>query len=105
MATFKKKHDAYVKRGGPSDGAATQAQFNALVETMVIAACIDGVLAPGESEALASLILDMPTFEKLDNKGLARTVETISERVADEGLDSRVQWIAKTLGKSPSLCE
>ena len=105
MATFKKKHGAYVKRAVASPRSASQEQFNALVETMVIAACIDGILAPGEAEALAALVLDTPGFEKLDNKGLADAVETVAESIATEGLEKRVKWIAKTLGETTVLRE
>src|SRR5258706_10875807 len=105
MATFKKKHGAYAKRAAAKQRHARQDQFNALVETMVIAACIDGVLAPGEAEALAALVLDTPGFEKLDNKGLAKAVESITTRIAAEGLEKRVKWIARALGDDVALRE
>lgn len=105
MVSFKKKHSAYIQRGGPSAPTATQEQWNALVETMVIAACIDGILAPNESEQLAALILSTPGFDQLDNKGLARAVEDVAERVATDGIEARVKHIATTLGDAIQLRE
>ena len=104
MATFSKRHSAYAKRGGPKE-AASQAQSDALVEIMVIAACVDGILAPGEAEALATQILATPGFEKLDNKGLMRTVEQVIERVSRDGIGPRLKTIAGTLGDRTALRE
>jgi tellurite resistance protein len=103
--SFKKKHRAYVEHGRDGAPTATQEQWNALVETMVIAACIDGILAPNESEQLAALILSTPGFEKLDNKGLAHAVEDVAERVATDGIEARVRQIAATLGDAVPLRE
>jgi uncharacterized membrane protein YebE (DUF533 family) len=105
MATFKNRHGAYVKRGGAKNVTASQPQWDALVETMVIATCIDGILSPGESEALAALILDTPGFGSLDNKALARVVEHVASNIANEGLDARVKAIAKALADNEKLRE
>ena len=105
MATFKNRHGAYVKRGGARALEASQPQWDALVETMVIATCIDGILSPGESEALAALILDTPGFETLDNKALARVVERVASNIANDGLDARVKTIAKALAGNEKLRE
>jgi tellurite resistance protein len=105
MATFKNRHGAYVKHGGAKSVKASQGQWDALVETMVIATCIDGILSPGESEALAALILDTPGFESLDNKALARVVERVASNIASDGLDARVKSIAKALEDDEPLRE
>lgn len=104
MATFTKRHNAYARRGGLKV-APTPAQSDALVETMVLAACVDGILAPGESEALATQILATPGFESLDNKGLIRTVEEMIARVSAEGLAQRIKSIARSLGDRTALRE
>jgi uncharacterized membrane protein YebE (DUF533 family) len=105
MATFKKKHNAYAKRAAGGAHAPSAAESNALVETMVIAACIDGILAPTEAETLAALILDTPGFGSLDNKGLAHAVEEVAERVATDGIEARVKTVARTLGENNALRE
>lgn len=105
MPTFKSKHKAYVKHGGVKGVHPTQAQSDALVETMVIATCIDGILSPGESEALAALILSTPGFETLDNKALGRVVERVASNISSDGLDARVAAIAKALGNNEKIRE
>jgi uncharacterized membrane protein YebE (DUF533 family) len=77
----------------------------ALVEVMVLAACVDGILVEGEANALRAMIMSTPGFEALDREGLARAVDTISERVAKEGLERRFDSIAQTLGDDSALRE
>ncbi len=64
------------KRGAPGPTLPPD-KSAALVETMVIAACIDGVLVEGEATALRTMILSTPGFEGLDRDGLSRTVESV----------------------------
>lgn len=104
MPTFRKKHEAYARRGGPRE-TPTPEQSSALVETMIMAACVDGVLAPGEADALATQILATPGFEGLDNEGLKRTVEEVIERVSKDGIVNRIKTIARVLGDRPALRE
>jgi tellurite resistance protein len=103
MEKFKKRHRAYSRRVAAGERGTTAQQNEALVETMVIAACIDGILAPGESETLASLILDTPGFEALDNKGLARAVQNVADAISRDGLEARVKKIAAVLGERDHL--
>jgi uncharacterized membrane protein YebE (DUF533 family) len=102
--TFTKKHTAYAKRGGLKESPSAP-QANALVETMVMAACVDGILAPGEAEALATQILATPGFESLDNKGLMRAVEQVIERVSQDGIAKRIKSIASAIGDRTALRE
>jgi tellurite resistance protein len=103
MPTFKKKFDAYKERGSRKTPDPTREQAQALVETMVIAACVDGILAPREAQTLAELIRDTPGFTDLDNKGLSRTVEQISEGIARDGFEARVKAIAAALSANAEL--
>lgn len=103
MSTFRKKHKAYAEQ--LREASRTHEQNEALVELMVIAACIDGILAPGEKETLSEMIRAMPGFDLLDNKGLARAVNEVTERVARDGIDVRVEVIARELGHSQKLKE
>lgn len=105
MATFKKKHGAYKQRGTAAEEARDARQNDALVETMVIAACIDGILSPGEGETLAALILDTPGFTELDDKGLAQTVAKVTQRIADDGIEARLKAISVKLGPKLQLRE
>lgn len=99
MAKFQHKHRQYATiaqreaREKPSQEA-----LAALVETMTIAACVDGMLEEGEGRALALQILATPGFEHLDNHSLAEMVEDIVTRVAEEGISARVKSIAKSIG-------
>lgn len=102
---FRKRHTAYAKRSERAHQQAGADQHAALVETMVIAACIDGILAPGEDEVLAAQILSTPGFDKLDNKGLATTVESVADRVAKDGIEVRLKHIATSLGADSTLRE
>jgi tellurite resistance protein len=92
------------KRGAPGP-ALPPDKSEALVETMVIAACIDGVLVDGEATALRTMILSTPGFEGLDRDGLARKVEAVAQRIAEEGIEARMKAIAEALGDEPSLRE
>lgn len=103
--SFNKRQNAYAKRAERPHRDASSAQHGALVETMVIAACIDGILAPGEDEVLAAQILSTPGFEALDNKGLAATVEAVADRVSKDGLEARLAAIAFALGEDRALRE
>lgn len=103
MTTFQKKHKAYGKCGRGQKRSPTPEQNEVLVETMVIAACIDGILAPGEADTLAKLIRSTPGFETLDNKGLARTVQSIADGIARDGLEVRMDKIASVLGDCEDL--
>ncbi len=105
MAVFKRKHSQYAKHGAKRPAAPGKPQNDALVETMVIAACVDGLLSPGESDALATQIFATPGFEHLDNKQLARTVEAAATRVASEGIAGRVSAIGHALGRGTALGE
>jgi uncharacterized membrane protein YebE (DUF533 family) len=92
------------KRGAPGPTLPPD-KSAALVETMVIAACIDGVLVEGEATALRTMILSTPGFEGLDREGLSRTVDSVAQRIASEGIEARVKAIAESLGAEPSLRE
>ncbi len=104
MARFHKKHTRYksitAARKHPS-----QAAQDALVETMTLAACVDGMLEPGEARALAMQILATPGFEHFDNHDLGKTVETIAVKVANEGLTARVKAISHAIGDDPHTRE
>ncbi len=91
------------KRTASSDTSGERSE--ALVEVMVLAACIDGILVEGEAKALRAMILSTPGFEALDSEGLARTVDVISQRVGKEGIESRVKAIAAALGDDLALRE
>lgn len=99
MAKFQHKHQKYATiaqreaREKPSQEA-----LAALVETMTIAACVDGMLEEGEGRALALQILATPGFDHLDNHSLAQMVEEIVTRVAEEGISARVKAIARAIG-------
>jgi tellurite resistance protein len=104
MVAFRKRHGAYARRGGPRE-APTREQAGALVEVMVMAACVDGILAPGEADALATQILATPGFEGMDNKGLIDTVEQVIARVSRDGIGQRLHAAAEALGSGEQLRE
>jgi tellurite resistance protein len=104
MVAFKKRHSAYAKRVGPREPP-TKEQAGALVEVMVMAACVDGILAPGEADALATQILATPGFEGMDNKGLIDTVEQVIARVSRDGIGPRLHAVALSLAGSTQLRE
>lgn len=99
MAKFQHKHQQYASiakseaRREPSSEALT-----ALVETMIIAACIDGMLEPGELDALALQILATPGFDHLDRHSIGPMIEAIVTRIAEDGIAERVKAIAEAIG-------
>lgn len=99
MAKFQHKHRQYatIAKRKAGDKPSQQA-LAALVETMTIAACVDGMLEEGEGRALALQILATPGFEHLDNQSLADMVEELVTRVAEEGIPARVKAIAHAIG-------
>jgi tellurite resistance protein len=103
--SVRERYRAWAKERGAPDRVLPEDKSAALVETMVIAACIDGVLVDGEATALRSLILSTPGFEQLDSDGLSSMVDAVARRIADEGIDARVAAIAGVLKDDPSLRE
>ncbi len=98
MARFQKKHKKYKSLIPPARAQPSRDAQDALVETMTLAACVDGMLEAGEARALAMQILATPGFEHFDNKDLGQTVEAIALKVAGEGLPARVRAIAHAIG-------
>jgi tellurite resistance protein len=103
--TVRERYRAWAKKRGAPERALPADKSAALVETMVMAACIDGVLVDGEATALRSLILSTPGFEGLDGEGLSSMVDSVARRIAAEGIEARVDAIAAALGEDPSLRE
>ncbi|MEZ4393893.1 MAG: tellurite resistance TerB family protein [Polyangiales bacterium] len=99
MPKFHHKHKQYASiatretRTEPSSQA-----LAALVETMIIAACIDGMLEPGELDSLALQILATPGFNHLDRHSIGPMIEEIVTRIAEEGIGERVKAIAAAIG-------
>ena len=100
MARFHSKHKKYksIAAARKHTPQAAQEAQDALVETMTLAACVDGMLEQGEARALAMQILATPGFEQFDNRDLGKTVEAIAVKVANEGLPARVRHIAHAIG-------
>ena len=88
----RERYQTWAKKRGASTNTSGE-RSEALVEVMVLAACIDGILVEGEAKALRAMILSTPGFEGLDSEGLARTVDVISQRVGKEGIASRFKAI------------
>jgi uncharacterized membrane protein YebE (DUF533 family) len=103
--SVRERYSDWAKKRGAPGPTLPPDKSAALVETMVIAACIDGVLVEGEATALRTMILSTPGFEGLDRDGLSRTVEAVAQRIANEGIEARVKAIADALGDEPSLRE
>jgi len=91
---FAKKHRKYSSKSERS-GASPSA--TALVETMCLAACVDGRLEDGEAVALAGQIMATPGFEHLGADQLAEMVREMVARLAEDGLEKRVAAIAQAL--------
>lgn len=99
MAKFQHKHRQYatiVKREARK--APTADALGALVETMIIAACIDGMLEEGEVDALALQILATPGFDHLDRHSIGPMIEEIVTRIAEDGISERLKYIADAIG-------
>ena len=105
MARFQKKHKKYRSIAQATRKHPSAEAQDALVETMTLAACVDGMLEAGEARALAMQILATPGFEHFDNKALGDTVEAIAVKVANEGLSARVRAIAHAIGDDPHTRE
>lgn len=99
MPKFQHKHQQYatIAQRKAEEKPSADA-LAALVETMTIAACVDGMLEEGEGRALALQILATPGFERLDNHGLAAVIDEIVTRIAEEGIPARVKAIASAIG-------
>lgn len=101
----RERYQKWAKKRTASVKATNAEKSEALVEVMVIAACVDGILVEGEAAALRAMIISTPGFEGMSSEGLARTVDSISERVAKEGIEARFNAIAATLGDDNDLRE
>ncbi|HCF57041.1 MAG TPA: hypothetical protein DFS52_03465 [Myxococcales bacterium] len=102
--TFGKKHQKFLAARQCHVDCGDRAE-RALVETMCLAACVDGRLESGEAVALARQILATPGFENCDPRELACMVEKMVDRVASEGIEARVKAIAADLGEEASVRE
>jgi tellurite resistance protein len=103
MSTFSSKQRKYA--ASAHNHAKTPAASDALVETMCLAACVDGKLEEGEAAALARQIAATPGFESRKAEPLAKTVKQMVDRLAKEGLKARVAAIAKALGSDKDARE
>ncbi|MDP3275786.1 MAG: tellurite resistance TerB family protein [Deltaproteobacteria bacterium] len=99
------RYAAWVNKRTSSFGALSADKSEALIEIMVMAACVDGQLAPGEASLLRAMILETPGFGGIDQRGLSLIVESIAERVAIDGLEGRVRAVANVLNSDPVLCQ
>ncbi|MGI5863198.1 MAG: hypothetical protein ACOX6T_14220 [Myxococcales bacterium] len=102
--TFAKKHEKLVaaRRCHATCGDAAS---RAMVETMCLAACVDGKLEDGEAVALARQIIATPGFENCDPRELACMVEQMVDRAASEGIEARVDAIAAQIGEDAKARE
>ena len=100
MPKFQKKHRQYTATKPPrvSQIPPPPNADEALLESMTIAACVDGHLETDECHQLCEQIRATPGFDHLDNHALGRIVEGYILRIAAEGISARVRDIAKTLG-------
>lgn len=99
MAKFQHKHKQYASMAAQSARKQpSQQALAALVETMIIAACIDGMLEPGELDSLALQILATPGFDHLDRHSIGPMIEEIVTRIAEDGIGERVKAIAEAIG-------
>ena len=105
MTTFAKKHRKYASAAAKPKQAAPTAAGDALVETICLAACVDGQLEDGEVVALTGQILATPGFEHLDADELSQMISRMVSRLASEGLEKRVKAIAEALGDDPKARE
>jgi tellurite resistance protein len=94
MTTFAKKHRRYTSK---AKSAAPSAASEALVETMCLAACVDGRLEDGEAVALAGQIMATPGFSHLGAEQVAAMVKQMVSRLAKEGIAKRVKSISTAL--------
>jgi tellurite resistance protein len=103
MSTFAQKHGRYAsKRGRAWTPGPVQ---DALVETMCLAACVDGILEEDEARALALQIRATPGFTHLDDRQLAAAIQEILGRAGRDGVEARVRTIAEELGHDRSTRE
>lgn len=100
MAKFQHKHKQYGSIASREARAEPSSQaLAALVETMIIAACIDGMLEPGELDSLALQILATPGFDHLDRHSIGAMIEQMVTRIAEDGIAVRVKAIAAAIGE------